>query len=97
VKSTLQGKILFIASVVTLCTVCAVIISGAYQSTREYKSAMESRSLAISKSLVLQFERLLALGLTLDEIVGFEDQCEEVVRAYPGIELAAVVDANGLR
>ena len=92
---SLRGKILTIATVVIVLAISAVIATSTYISSREYEAALHSRSLAIGRSLTIQFERLLQLGLAVEDITGFEEQCQEVVRAYPGIDIAMVVDPNG--
>ncbi|SMF48259.1 PAS domain S-box-containing protein/diguanylate cyclase (GGDEF) domain-containing protein [Alteromonadaceae bacterium Bs31] len=94
-KITLNSKILAIATAVIIVTIAAVILTSAKLSTRDYEEALESRSTAIAKSLSIQLERLLQLGLHIDDIVGFEEQCNEVVQSYPGIDLAAVLDRDG--
>ena len=38
---------------------------------------------------------LFQLGLLLDEFLGFEQQCIEIVKTNPGISYAALVDNNG--
>lgn len=94
-KLNLRGKILVIATAVMLCAIGAVIATSTFLSSREYEDALQSRSLAIGKSLTIQFERLLQLGLDVDDITGFEEQCREVVQTYPGIDVAMVVSADG--
>ncbi len=93
---TLRDKILGIALAVMLMVVAVVITSSAFHSYRQYEEALQSRSMAIGKSLAIQFERLLQLGLNISEIIGFEDQCREVVEHYPGIDVVMVVDRDGL-
>jgi diguanylate cyclase (GGDEF)-like protein len=95
-KLNLRARILFIATAVMLCAVGAVIATSTLLSSREYEAALQSRSLAIGKSLTVQFERLLQLGLDVGDIIGFEEQCQEVVRIYPGIDVAMAVDPDGL-
>jgi diguanylate cyclase (GGDEF)-like protein/PAS domain S-box-containing protein len=95
VRLNLRGKILTIATAVMLFAVGSVIVTSAVLSSREYEAALHSRSLAIGKSLGIQFERLLQLGLGVDDIMGFEEQCQEVINAYPGVDLAFVTSADG--
>jgi diguanylate cyclase (GGDEF)-like protein/PAS domain S-box-containing protein len=90
----LRQKILVLATAVILCAVGAVIAASTQLAAHAYEEALQSRSMAIAKSLTLQLERLLALGIEPDQLLGFEDQCREVVRAYPGIDYALVVAAD---
>ena len=93
---TLRDKILGIALVVMLTVVTVVITTSTFHSYRQYEDALQSRSMAIGKSLAIQFERLLQLGLNVSDIIGFEEQCQEVVEHYPGIDVAMVVDRDSL-
>ena len=58
---------------------------------RQQTEVIESRSLAIAKGLALQLERIVALGLNLRDLHGFEEQCREVLNAYEGVSYAMVV------
>lgn len=58
---------------------------------RQQTEVIESRSLAIAKGLALQLERIVALGLNLRDLHGFEEQCREVLSAYEGLSYAMVV------
>jgi len=42
---------------------------------RQQTEVIESRSLAIAKGMALQLERIVALGLNLRDLHGFEEQC----------------------
>ncbi len=92
---TIRGKILIIAFAVFTVGIGAVIANSASVYSREYANALQSRSLAIGKSLAIQLERLLQLSLDIHDIVGFEAQCREIVRTYPGIDIAMVVSRKG--
>jgi len=58
---------------------------------RQQTEVIESRSLAIAKGMALQLERIVALGLNLRDLHGFEEQCREVLNAYDGVSYAMVV------
>lgn len=95
IKLNLRGKILFIVTAVMLCAIGAVIATNTMIAYREYEAALQLRSLAIARNLAIQFERLLQLGLDVDDIIGFEEQCEEIVGTYPGIDVAMVIAPDG--
>ena len=87
----LRTKILLIS-----CTVFIMICLGVTWAASSYFSAtyadtLQSRSLAIAKSLALQMERITALGIRLEYIVGFEEQCAEVAKAYTNVDYAMVL------
>lgn len=95
INLNLRGKILAIATAVILFAVGAVVATSTSLASGEYENALQSRSLAIGKSLSIQLERLLQFGIPIGDIIGFEGQCQEVVRTYSGIDLALVVDLQG--
>jgi hypothetical protein len=38
-------------------------------------------------TLKFQLDRLLELGIAVEDLVGFEEQCQEIVNKYPDIIL----------
>ncbi len=92
---SLQGRVLVIATLVMLGAMSVVITSTTREFASDYSSALQSRSLAIGKGLQTQLERLLQFGIEIDELTGFEEQCQEVIKAYSGIEAALVVALDG--
>ncbi len=79
---------------VAVGVLCIAMASG-YFFTQRLTQAQMSRTQAIAKSLAIQLERLIALGIRLDELQGFDDQCTETVRANTGITYARVVNREG--
>ena len=57
--------------------------------------ALQSRNEAVAESLAVQLERILALGLSLAELQGFDVQCDEAVARHGGLSFALVLDAAG--
>ncbi len=91
----LKVRIALIVSGTMLVALLAMAALSAVVFAREVRVALESRSLAVGTSLKVQLERLLQLGLSLDDLIGFEEQCREVVQVYGGIEQALVVRPDG--
>ncbi|MFO1372322.1 MAG: ATP-binding protein [Candidatus Competibacteraceae bacterium] len=91
----LRARIVLIAASVVLATIIAIMGASGYIFSSQYEKALESRSLAIGKSLKLQLERILALGIALNDLTGFEEQCQETVNLYPGISQAFVATDDG--
>ncbi len=96
VKLGLLAKILIISVAVTMIGVVAVFWSGNHLFARAYVDALQSRSQAIAQGLRIQLERVLLLGIRLEDLSGFEKQCREAVDSYDGIQFAAVVDRDGI-
>ena len=80
---------------VTLLAIATISVSTGYVFGKEFTKALESRSLAISQSLKIQLERVLQLGIKLDHLTGFEEQCSDAVQSYSGISYALVAAPNG--
>jgi signal transduction histidine kinase len=76
-------------------TVLALTLTAARTFSTAYEDALHERSAAISHEVAAQFERILALGLRADEIVGFEDQCNHAVDSHRDVAFVAVVAADG--
>ncbi|MBI2311404.1 MAG: EAL domain-containing protein [Betaproteobacteria bacterium] len=91
----LRAKILLIATGALLVSMGAVIAVSNYVFNREYTSALQSRSAAIATGLKVQLERVLQLGIPLDNLIGFEEQLAEAVTAYQGIDYAMVAAPDG--
>ena len=92
---SIKAKIISLSAAVLFLAVGASIIISNYVFTREYTSAVQSRLLAIGKSLNFQLDRLLQLDIPIQDITGFEEQCREIVKKYEGIDYAMVTDVNG--
>jgi diguanylate cyclase (GGDEF)-like protein/PAS domain S-box-containing protein len=95
VKLGLRGKILLIATGVVLAGLTAGLISSVYFFNNLYVASLQSRSIAIAQSLRLQMDRILQLGIQMDNLVGFDKQCVAVVESYEGIAFAMVVNREG--
>ena len=90
-----RTKIVLITACIMSVAVLSIIWADSRHFSEVYGQALKSRSLAIGKSLKLQLDRLLLLGLQLDDISGFNVQCRDIVIQYDGIRYAMVVDSNG--
>jgi len=91
----LRGRILLIASALVVAATAAIALVSSYQFTMRATEAYASRSHAIAKGLAIQLERILALGLRVTELQGFEEQCAEAVRGNAGLSYAMVTTAEG--
>jgi diguanylate cyclase (GGDEF)-like protein/PAS domain S-box-containing protein len=95
IKLSLRARIVLTASAVVAFAVVAVTIASAIDLAVDYKRALDGRSFAIATSLRVQLERLLQYGIKVDELAGFEDQCQETVKTYDGIGAALVSTPDG--
>ena len=91
----LRARILWIAGLVMAATLVAITLTAGKAFSDAYSKAITERSEAISHELAVQFERLLALGLHPEEIVGFEEQCAKVKRNHHDLAFVAILSPQG--
>jgi PAS domain S-box-containing protein len=94
-KLGLRAKILVITISLTLLGLGAVLAISSHLFGEAYLSALQSRSTAIAQGLKLQMDRILQLGIQIENLSGFDKQCKSVVDSYRGIDFAMVVSPNG--
>jgi hypothetical protein len=95
VRFGLREKIL----IITVMTLLLAISVNAYIVSRlfrtEYSSALQSKIAVIANTVRTQIERLLVLGIAIDNIEGFDAQCQEILRKHPDLAYTMVVQSNG--
>ncbi|HTG01287.1 MAG TPA: ATP-binding protein [Nitrospirota bacterium] len=91
----LRTKILIIASAITLLVVVVTAVTSSYFFTARYLGALLSRTGAVAGGLAIQLERILALGISVTELQGFDAQCMDVVKRNEGIAYALVMSPDG--
>ena len=91
----LRARILWIAGLVMAVTIIAITLTAGKAFSDAYSKAISERSEAISHELSVQFERLLALGLQPEDIVGFEEQCAKVKQNHHDLAFVAVLSPQG--
>ena len=94
-KLNVKTKIILIVIVILFFAVGANTLINNYFFKNEYSDALQSKTLVIGRDLELQLDRILALGIPLVNLIGFEKQCQEVISNYGDISNAMVVDING--
>lgn len=94
-KLNLKTKIILITMMILSLTIGAGTFVSGYIFSDVYGRASKSRASVIGEFLASQIERLLALGIPLNELVGFEVQCQEIVNKHEMISYAMVVDPAG--
>ncbi|MGE5607096.1 MAG: ATP-binding protein [Bacteroidota bacterium] len=93
--SKLSSKISLILLLILLLTTGASSWLTSRMFVKEYTAALKSEVLIIGESLKLQLDRLLALEIPLEDIMGFNEQCQEIITKYPTVNYALVVNPNG--
>lgn len=91
----LRSKILIIAALVILFVTASFAITGTLVYLTHHVDLLQSRSHAVARGLSVQLQRITGLGIAIADITGFDVQCREAVRSYPGVEYALVVSPEG--
>jgi len=91
----LQKKIVFILIIVLVITVGINFLLSRYLFQKHYLEAKKNELHAIAQGLNLQLVRLLELEIPLNELIGFEELCEEVVSRYNDITYVSIMDTKG--
>ncbi len=91
----LRTKILWIAGLVMGVTVLVVTLSAARIVSQAVANSLAERSSAISHELASQFSRILNLGLLPEEIVGFDEQCDDIAVSHENVAFAGVFSPHG--
>lgn len=94
-KTTLRNKIVFITITILFVTIGAGTFVSGYIFSDVYSRNIKSMASIIGTSLVFKLERLLAMGFSLDELVGFEEQCIEILDKHDNISYAMVLNTTG--
>lgn len=91
----LSSKISLILLLILLLTIGTNSWLTSHIFVKEYTEALKSEVMVIGESLKLQLDRLLGLEIPLEDIIGFDEQCQEIISKYPMVDYAMVVKPNG--
>ncbi len=92
---SIRAKIVFITLAILFFALGANTLVSSMVFTRAYSKALESKSHIIAHSLKEKLDRLLKFNIPLQNLVGFEEQCKELVVDHNEISYAMVVDPDG--
>ena len=94
-KFGVRGKILIITvtTFVLAIGVNPLLISQMFR--KEYSAALQSKMDVIANTLRSQIEKLLELGIAVDNIEGFETQCQEILQKHREVSYVMVARLNG--
>lgn len=90
-----RTKILLIVATVVMVAMLTNTLMSSYIVTRQQTEAHLLLANAISRILAGQLERILFLGISIDDLQGFERQCSEAVERNVDISYAFVVSTKG--
>src|SRR5665254_7040 len=91
----IRKKVIFISIALLFLALAATTTVSSFFFMREYSAALKSRAFLVGSILKYQLEKLLKYDIPLNELVGFDEQCQEIIKNYGDITYAMVVDLNG--
>lgn len=91
----IRKKVIFISvAILCLALVSTTSVSSIFF-MQEYSAALKSRAFLVGSILKYQLEKLLKYDIPLNELIGFDEQCQEIINNYNDISYAMVVDLDG--
>ncbi len=89
----LASKILLISTIILFIAIGVNTSISSIIFQREYSSALIEKGYLVAETLKNQLDRLLHLGIDLNNLIGFDEQCMELVLEY-NISYAMVLNKN---
>ncbi|GAB2888747.1 hypothetical protein GCM10027046_16510 [Uliginosibacterium flavum] len=94
-KSGLRSKIIISAAAMMIVSTATIALTTSMLYVSQYVDTLQSRSTAVARGLTVQLERITNLGIALEDILGFDEQCADAVRSYAGMSYTRVVSVDG--
>lgn len=92
----IRSKIITITAGIMVLSMAVSILISSYMFKTAYTESLQSRATVVAKTLSLQLDRLFRLGLGIESIIGFDEQCKEAQEEYENINHAMVVNPDGM-
>ncbi|MGB1110871.1 MAG: HAMP domain-containing protein, partial [Gammaproteobacteria bacterium] len=92
---SIRAKIMLLFMGGMTLIIALLVIFTAQQARDQYQMLYLERGETAAEDLSNRANHLFALGLRLDEFIGFEKQCNEIVSAHQGIAEVRLLDAHG--
>jgi two-component sensor histidine kinase/HAMP domain-containing protein len=94
-RFSIRNKIILISVAILVITLAANTLICSIFFTRTYSTALISKTFMAGGTLKHQLEKLLKYNIPLNNLVGFEEQCQDIIHHYGDISYAMVVDLKG--
>lgn len=95
IRTNLQMKITLLLIVILAVTIGANNGIGTALFKKQYLSALQEHGIVIAQSLKNQIDRIHSLGLSVEGLIGFDEQCREIIRRFQEVSLVYVADRQG--
>ncbi|MCJ7544079.1 MAG: PAS domain-containing protein [Phycisphaerae bacterium] len=90
-----RGKILGTSVFAVVIGIAAAAFLTGKMFEAEYTKSLRSEVSVIARNLRTQLDRIRSLGLDVDEIRGFEQQCQDLILEHPNLAYALVTHGDG--
>jgi PAS domain S-box-containing protein len=90
-----RAKFILVTICILAVTTGMAAFTGSWVFTREYSKALQAKAFVVGENMRSQLERLLGMGISIHELVGFDKQCQEVVERYDDLSYVMVADTEG--
>lgn len=94
-KGTLEKRLLLLCFAALAITIAVNTGFSVESFRRQYREGILRRCNTLAISLKTQIERVLALGLPLEQIEGLSERCENITSNDPEISYCLIEDARG--
>jgi PAS domain S-box-containing protein len=94
-KGTLEKRLLLLCFAALAITIAVNTGFSVESFRRQYREGILRRCNTLAVSLKTQIERILALGLPLDQIEGLSERCEGITSNDPEISYCLIEDSRG--
>lgn len=91
----IRAKVAFVSVAVLVTALGLSTAVSQWFFAAEYGKVQWEKTRAVAKTLHIQLDRLLKLGIDLHDITGFEEQCTDIVKGRQDVAYAMVFDGNG--
>jgi signal transduction histidine kinase len=91
----LRRRIAVVAGVGLVLAILASTLASRALGTAQLREAQQDRVEAVGEGLAVQLQRILALGMRIDEVQGFDAQCAEALLALQGLAYVMVLALDG--
>lgn len=92
---SLKHKIVLITTATLFIGIGSTTVFNSIYFSREYSKAIHTRTIALGKLLKNQLDTVLGFDISIDDLVGFEDQCQNLVNNNKDIAYAMVLSTEG--
>lgn len=92
---SIRTKVTTIVLAGVVGALCVSILATSFVFDREYAEGLQANAIIVARNLKQQLERMLRLGIHLNELEGFDEQCREAIETHADLAYAMVVDTSG--